>query len=321
MTEAGLIAARFAHYAALVLVFGAFAYSGFGERSLAVSRRLNQLGLGSGVALLLAAFAVLLATVAGLGGGFASLSDPTLWSAVLMDTAFGRVWVARLAMAILLIVVGLAVWRGPARALEHLGVLLAGGLAASVALTGHAQAEEGASGMLHRFADAAHLVAAAVWLGVLPPLLFLLRRSPDRSVADTGLAAARLRAFHSIGLASVVVLALTGVVNSWFLVGSAERLLTTTYGRILLTKLALFAAMIGLAADNRLRLVPALSRDLARSADADEALTRLRSRIRGELALGMLVLAVVAVLGAIAPAGGCCAEVRASSQGRLQRGA
>lgn len=83
MTEAGLIAARFAHYVALVLAFGAFAYAGFGERSPGVSRRLNRLMLGSSLALLLAAFVVLAATVAGLGGGFASLSDPTLWSTLL----------------------------------------------------------------------------------------------------------------------------------------------------------------------------------------------------------------------------------------------
>jgi putative copper export protein len=37
--------------------------------------------------------------VAGLGGGIASLSDSTLWSAILQDTDFGRVWVVRLLMA------------------------------------------------------------------------------------------------------------------------------------------------------------------------------------------------------------------------------
>jgi putative copper resistance protein D len=302
VTEAGLIAARFAHYAALVLAFGSFAYVGFGKRSPAVSRRLDRLMLGSSLLLLLTGLAVLAATVAGMGGGLASLSDATLWSAIIKDTDFGRVWMVRLAMAAILIAVGVAVWRRPARGVHRLGLLLAGGLLVTVALTGHAQAEEGASGMIHCLADAAHLLAAAVWLGVLPPLLLLLRRGSDGSVEDPELAAARLQAFHMIGLASVIVLALTGVVNSVFLVGSAERLVSTSYGRLLLTKLALFALMIGLAADNRLRLVPALSRDLARGSEGGEVLTRLRLHIRGELVVGMLVLAAVAVLGAIAPA-------------------
>jgi putative copper resistance protein D len=237
-----------------------------------------------------------------MGGGFASLSDATLWSAIVKDTDFGRVWIARLAMAAILIATSLATWRRPGRGLHRLGLLLAGGLVATVALTGHAQAEEGPSGMVHRLADAAHLVAAGVWLGVLPPLLFLLRRRPDGTVEDPGLVAARLHAFHAIGLASVVALAVTGGVNSWFLVGSPERLVTTTYGRILLVKLALFALMIGFAADNRLRLTPTLFRDLSRGSGGREILPRLRSHIRSELVFGMLVLAAVAALGAIAPA-------------------
>jgi copper resistance protein D len=302
MTEAGLIAARFAHYAALVVAFGAFAYGAFGEHLPSVSRRLSRLRLGSSVALLLAAFAVLAATVAGMGGGFASLSDAMLWFAILVDTDFGRVWSIRLLMAIILVAVGLAVWRRPWRALHRLGFLVAGALVATVALTGHAQADGGASGLLHRVADAAHLVAAAVWLGALPPLLFLLGKGRAGSVEDPAFTAERLRAFHSIGLASVAVLVLTGLVNSWFLVGSPERLIGTAYGRVLLAKLALFAGMVAFAADNRLRLVPALSRDLARHSPGGEVLRRLRSHIRSELILGMLVLAAVAVLGAIAPA-------------------
>lgn len=302
MTEAGLIAARFLHYAALVLAFGTFAYVGYGAMSAGMARRLGRLGLGSSALLLIAAVAVLVATVAGLGGGFASLSDPTLWSAIVADTDFGRVWFARLVMAALLIAVAVVVWRSPVRAPKRVGLLLAGGLVVTVALTGHAAAEEGASGLVHRTADAAHLLAAAVWLGALPPLLFLLGRDPSGVREDLGTASARLVAFHSIGLAAVAVLIVSGAVNSWFLVATPEALLNTTYGRVLLAKLALFAVMIGLAAENRLRLVPALARDYAQGIANGQSAAALRSRIRAELVLGMVVLLTVAVLGAIEPA-------------------
>lgn len=302
MTEAGLIAARFLHYAALVLAFGAFAYAGYGARSAGVARRLGRLSLGSSALLLVGAAAVLVATIAGLGGGFASLSDATLWSAVVEDTDFGRVWSARLVMALLLIGVGVMVWRWPGRVLKRTGLLLAGGLVITVALTGHAAAEEGPSGLVHRAADAAHLLAAAVWLGALPPLLFLLRRDAPELGEDLRTASARLVEFHMIGLAAVAVLIVSGAVNSWFLVASPEALLTTTYGRVLLAKLALFAVMIGLAAENRLRLVPALTRDRASSDRGEQSAAALRSRIRAELALGMLVLLTVAVVGAVEPA-------------------
>lgn len=302
MTEAGLIAARFLHYAALVLVFGAFAYAGYGARSAGVARRLGRLGLGSSALLLLGAAAVLVATIAGLGGGFASLSDETLWSAVVEDTDFGRVWSARLVMALLLFGVGVVVWRWPARAVKRVGLMLAGGLVVTVASTGHAAAEEGPSGLVHRAADAAHLLAAAVWLGALLPLLFLLRRGASELGEDLATASVRLAAFHTIGLAAVAVLIVSGAVNSWFLVASPEALLTTTYGRVLIVKLALFAVMIGLAAENRLRLVPALARDSASGDQDAQSAAALRSRIWAELMVGMLVLLAVAVLGAIEPA-------------------
>lgn len=302
MTETALIAARFAHYAALVLAFGAFAYAGFGARSPTVGGRSGRLGLWASLLLLIAAGSVLAATVAGLGGGMSALSDLTLWSAVVEETDFGRVWSVRLLLAVVLVGVAVGVWRRPARPWSRLGALVAGALVLTVALTGHAQAEEGTPGLVHRVADAAHLLAAAVWLGALPPLLVLLRKTPAGSVEDPDAAAARLQAFHATGLVAVVALALTGVVNSWFLVGSPERLVTTTYGGVLLAKLALFAGMVALAADNRFRLAPALSRDRAGGLDGESTLDRLRSRIRGELALGMLVLFAVAVLGAIAPA-------------------
>lgn len=302
MTEAGLITARFAHYAALVLAFGAFAYAGYGARSASVGRSLAGLRLISSLLVLLAAGAVLAATVAGLGGDFASLSDPTLWSAVVDDTDFGRIWSVRILMASALVALGIATWRRPARNLLGLGVMITGGLVTTVALTGHAAVAEGTIGLMHRAADAAHLVAAAVWLGALLPLLMLLREGLSGSVEDASLAAARLEAFHAIGTASVAVLLLTGAVNSWYLVGSLERVVTTAYGGMLMAKLALFAGMLGLAADNRLRLVPSLAKSLAAGSNAGELLHRLQTRVRSELALGMIVLLAVAILGSMAPA-------------------
>ena len=300
MIEAGLISARFFHYIALVVVFGAFGYATFGARSVSVQRSLGWLALASSLFLILAAVAVLAATVAGLGGELAMLADATLWSVVLKETDFGRVWSARLLMGAALVAISVGIACRPALPLNRAGLWFAGGLVVTVALTGHAQIEVGAGGWVHRIADAAHLLAAAVWLGALPPLLLLLRR--PREAGDALRAAARLRAFHTIGIAAVAVLILTGAVNSWFLVGGVPQLITTTYGHVLLAKLALFAAMFLLAADNKLRLVPALSHELACDADPEHTLARLRLRIRGEIALGLLVLLAVAVLGAIEPA-------------------
>jgi hypothetical protein len=51
---------------------------------------------------------------------------------------------------------------------------------------------------------------------------------------------------------------LTGIVNAWILVGSFKALTATEYGHLLMGKTALFAAMLMIAAVNRLRLTPRL---------------------------------------------------------------
>lgn len=302
MIEAGLIAARFAHYLALVIAFGAFAYGGvtWNESAEASSRRV---AFWASLAVAAGTLAVLLATVVGLGGSLDAARDPTLWSAVLNETDFGRVWVVRVVLSALLIGVAALFLRASGTAMRRLGVLLAGALLMTVALTGHAQVESGAEGLVHRTADAVHLVAAAVWIGALLPFLMLLRRTgADRKVDRPDRAARQLQAFHSVGLVAVLLLIATGLVNSWFLVGDVSRLLDTTYGLVLLAKLVLFGGMVALAAANRLRLVPRLTGVLRDGRDARAALDRLRTHVRAEFLLGILVLLAVAILGAMAPA-------------------
>lgn len=297
MIEAGLIGARFLHYAALVLLFGGWAYAGFGNAVPALRRRLDRLIIGSALLVLIGSGAVLAATVAGLGGSYGTLADTTLWATIIAETDFGQIWSVRLTLALLSVAVALA-WRyGHGATARLTGLVLAGALLITVAWTGHAAVEEGAAGWLHRWADALHLVAAAVWLGALGPLLWLLARKND--AAD---AARRLSGFHAVGLAAVLTLIATGLINSLFLVGDPLALLNTRYGQMLALKLVLFAFMIWLAARNRLLHTPALMRVISDGTDPGIASARLRRSIGGELALGMIVLAIVAVLGAIEPA-------------------
>ena len=177
------------------------------------------------------------------------------------------------------------------------GLVMAGALVTLIAWTGHAAIEEGAAGQVHRLADALHLVAAVVWIGALLPLMWLLAK-PNTAPQ----AAQRLTQFHAVGLIAVLTLLVTGAVNSYFLVGTPEALLTTTYGQLLAAKLALFAGMVALAAGNRFRHAPALARSVSAGVVCEASIGSLRRSIGGEMILGMLVLAIVAILGAIAPA-------------------
>ncbi|MGY4961476.1 copper resistance CopC/CopD family protein [Streptomyces sp. 900105245] len=89
-----------------------------------------------------------------------------------------------------------------------------------------------------------HLLAMAAWLGGLVALLRTLRRLESAAVPV-------LTRFSRMALASVTVLVLTGVYQSWRGLGSWQALTDTTYGRTLLAKLAAVTALLLVAACSR----------------------------------------------------------------------
>ena len=176
-----------------------------------------------------------------------------------------------------------------------LSVIFAVGFLIGPAWIGHAGATPGGAGQFSLAADAVHLLAAGAWLGSLPPLAMLLaaawREKEPRWAAVTAVAVQR---FSLLGLASVGALLASGIVNSWYEVGSLGHLITTAYGQLVLVKLGLFAAIIAIAAVNRLYLTPRLA--------MTGTVRRLQRNSVAETALGFAAIVVVGFLGAMAPA-------------------
>lgn len=208
---------------------------------------------------------------------------------VVAQTSFGRVWIVRLALAAALGATLLVSRRRAA--LDAASAVLAAGLLASLAWAGHAAAERGGDRLVHLSADAVHLLAAGAWVGALLPLAHVLAHAPSLEFAER-----TTRRFSIMGLTCVAALALTGVTSAWYTVGSVPALFGTDYGRLLLAKLALFAAMIALAAANRLRWTPRL-----RAPDG-LPLRRLRRNALAETGLALAVLGIVGTLGITVPA-------------------
>jgi putative copper resistance protein D len=219
---------------------------------------------------------------------------------VLTQTAFGDAWVLRLEMASLLAALLLLPKPSPgfASATDIICAMLAAGLAASLAWSGHAAATEGLDGTIHRASDALHLVASGAWLGALWPLAILLSRA--RRAGDPVSAAVAYQAtrrFSVLGMISVAAILATGVINTYEILGMSAFSLGTDYNRLLLVKIGLFFAMLAIAAVNRRRLTPQLSDQR----DHRRAMRQLRWNSLAEAGLGLLILAIVAVLGRIPP--------------------
>jgi len=211
-----------------------------------------------------------------------------VWT-VLTDTRFGQVCTVRLALAAGL--AALVLW--PATRL--LQIAAAAGLIALMALIGHAGATPGTAGDIHLASDIVHLLAAGAWLGSLPALAMLLALARRSGPAIQAIATRTTRRFSLLGIICVAALMVSGIVNSWNLLGGPRDLLTTDYGRLVLLKIGLFIAMIGIAAVNRFHFTPQLP--------ADAALRALCRNSLAESGLGLCVLLFVGALGTLSPSG------------------
>jgi putative copper resistance protein D len=97
------------------------------------------------------------------------------------------------------------------------------------------------------------------------------------------------------------LLAATGFVNSWFLVGSFSNLFEQTYGRWLLAKIILFCFAVAIGAVNLLRLKPRLAIENVQAQNFEITAAQLQFNVQTELFLGIAIVVAVAILGILPP--------------------
>jgi copper resistance protein D len=234
MDEA-LCVCRFVQFTAAMLIFGTAAFRVYalsdGDPRAASSILARFDGcfgrvmlIGSLVALI-SGVALLLCQAAAMAGSAAAMIEFAAVGAVLFDTWFGRVWLLHLLLAAML--VGACLGRHPKWPTL---ALLSLALLASLGWIGHATIGDGAMRIAHQLNQTGHLLAGGLWLGGLVPLAWVLRHCEIFPARDA------LQSFSHMGYWAVAVLAITGAINSVFLVGSLGAMLGTPYGRLLALK-------------------------------------------------------------------------------------
>lgn len=215
---------------------------------------------------------------AGLTGDWDGLTDPDMIG-LLLETPVGAVAGWREAGFALL-----AIWALVPRLGHAPGLAGAAALIWSFTVVGHV------SNLPRDWATATlvHLSMVALWIGALLPL----RRMACDGDPAAGPAAER---FGRVAIWAVGALTLAGLLLGWRLLGGAAPLVTTAYGWTLLAKLAVVAALLGLAAMNKLRLSPALA------AGDPAAGRRLARSIEWEVAAVVAILTITAVLTIVTP--------------------
>jgi putative copper resistance protein D len=288
------IVVRFGLYLVLGLLFGlpAFALMSLGGemRVLRLGRIVPVLALIA-AALSLAQIVMLAASMS--GRDLASVDKVTL-DAVLAAGSLGVAWKTRMIALGLCLVAGLGRTRWQLLALTIASAIALG----SLTWAGHGTMGDDAAGWLHLIADLLHLVAAGLWLGALAGMVMLVALP-----ADLVLCARALTGFARTGTAIVATLLITGAINLWVLVGPAGigGLPGTPYGRLLIVKLMLFGAMLGLAAANRFRFAPALDR--LEVEQSGQTICHLRISLAIETGCIIAILLLVGWLGLLPPTG------------------
>jgi copper resistance protein D len=303
-----LIVARAAHIAASILIAGTFTFqvvtlgsagSSVSKDLRKVQQRLLRLAVWGLIAALLSALLWFWLEAVNMSGlSFGNAFSATTWQTVLMKTQFGRVWQLRLGLiALTFLFASLALAQHEARRRPPILVLwfLSVVLLVSLAWTSHAAAARVQP--LGLLGDAVHLCAAGAWIGGLAPLaIFLMRARASFTLRER--AAPVLKRFSTLSLTCVSVLAVSGLSNSWLLVGSIHALFTTPYGWLLLFKLTLFGILVGFGVRNRF----VIKTRLLNAPPSLDMLVQLRRNVICEACLGLAVVIIVACLGITPPA-------------------
>lgn len=291
--DVALILSRFVYDGPAVLLWGAGGFLAVlvpQPLTTRIGARLSPAFTIAAVLAVAAAVATLPLRAAMLGDGWSDALDPATLRGVLFETDLGFAWLIQVAAA--LVAVGAAFaparWRMAAFALGGAAML------ANLPLVGHAGMQQGGLGLVHRLNDGVHVLAGGFWLGALVPFVPLLARIDDPG--DAAAATIALRRFSTIGHAAVALVILTGVANAALILNGTPIDGASLYQRLLATKIALVAGMLGLALLNRYVFVP-------RVAARSNAIVAIRVGSLAEIGLGIAVLALVAAFGMMDPAG------------------
>ena len=310
-TKANLLVARWVMFVSVMAAIGLFVLRMLIARPLV--RRVRGTSLRNvSVAFVVASVVGLIAIpvyldIATANDSLRSVFDVTALVPLFRVTAFGRAILdLELCFALFCVAGWIAVWldrpERENRSVAELGATAGALLAAAAVLivpgaAGHA-AQTSPRGVTLVF-DWFHLAAGSVWLGGLIGLL-LIWIGLDRGRRVDGLAVVVPR-FSNIALASVIVLAATGIGETVEHMPAVNALWETGFGVAILVKTGLLLIVIAIASGNLLRSKPGLVAARQHPERGGPAASLLRRLMSGEVAIVAGIVFAAAVLTSLAP--------------------
>jgi copper transport protein len=325
---------RWLHHLAMMMLFGGFAFhllvlepslrksrgASDTDQAVAIESGSRRIILFSWLSLALLAVISLMELILQAATAFDTSMrralSPGLLNQVITQTGFGGSWLLQIlsiaALAIILFYLSRRTKQEPSgnhKMLWWAGLIASAALFLAPAWTGHAAA----AAKEYPFAtltDWLHLVAGGFWVGGLFHLALTLPAAISQLKGRARLHVLHLviPLFSRLAIASIILIVLTGLYNSWMHVDSFGKLWSTPYGKTLALKVLLVIPMLVLGGVNTFIIYPRATRLLEEEEGVSEGsqpekLSRSFSRsVKTEAALGDLVLLIAAILVFLQPA-------------------
>lgn len=266
-----------------------------GSAIAALTGRVERIGLGAALGLVLAWALAFVAQLAAFRDPFVPLREDVAF--LLWDTSWGRAWLVQGSVGVVLLLVFLRLVRlrrTARRTTGESGRMSAGwrSVAALVlllpltqALSGHAMGETGLMRVVAVGADATHGLAAGIWIGSLAVILLAHWPAPRNRLLLT----AQFRAFSPLAVLGVALLVGAGGVLSVIHLQALTDLWQTVYGRTLLAKVTVAGVALALGYRNWRKGLPRIEETAGEG-------ERVRVRAAIEVAAALAVLGLTAFL-------------------------
>ena len=210
-----------------------------------------------------------------------------------IETTFGSKWLTRMILTI--IIIGIWFWierKNQISFKTQLPMLVfALALIATTTMMGHGASTEMAPPII---LDYVHNLLSSIWIGGVIFLGFVILPSItklDANVRDK-ITISLIPRFSGMIIISLGILIITGPMLLWFLDSNVSSLTESTYGKLIMLKIAIASAMIAFGGFYQIRFTQQAKKDLKSTA----IFKKLKKPLRFEAGLGIALLAVVALL-------------------------
>ena len=210
-----------------------------------------------------------------------------------IQTTFGSTWLTRMILTIILI--GIWFWierKNQISFKTQLPMLVfALALIATTTMMGHGASTEMAPPII---LDYVHNLLSSIWIGGVIFLGFVILPSItklDANVRDK-ITISLIPRFSGMIIISLGILIITGPMLLWFLDSNVSSITESTYGKLIMLKIAIASAMIAFGGFYQIRFTQQAKKDLKSTA----IFKKLKKPLRFEAGLGIALLAVVALL-------------------------